>query len=222
MVEGGRIDHAHHRGNAYRALEETVGFSDAVRAAVLATAADDTLIVVTADHSHTLTMAGYPKRGNPILGKVRGHDEDEASVGGLSRDGAGRSYTTLGYANGPGQVAESATQPAGSKRFPHEPAHYAATAVQRPDLDEVDTAAADYLQESTVPLKSETHSGEDVVIFARGPGAEGVHGSFEQNALFHLMVQASPPMRGRLCALGSCGDGRLPDILPAAAKPPLH
>ena len=44
----------------------------AVRAAVEATSRDDTLIVVTADHSHTLNFVGYPVRGNPILGKVRG------------------------------------------------------------------------------------------------------------------------------------------------------
>ncbi|HZF99174.1 MAG TPA: alkaline phosphatase, partial [Pseudoxanthomonas sp.] len=37
MVEGARIDHAHHYGNAYRALDETIAFSDAVRAAVEAT-----------------------------------------------------------------------------------------------------------------------------------------------------------------------------------------
>ncbi len=34
VVEGGRIDHAHHQGNAFRALDETVALSDAVRAAV--------------------------------------------------------------------------------------------------------------------------------------------------------------------------------------------
>jgi alkaline phosphatase len=31
MVEGGRIDHGHHAGNAYRALTETIEFADAVR-----------------------------------------------------------------------------------------------------------------------------------------------------------------------------------------------
>ncbi|HTE40110.1 MAG TPA: alkaline phosphatase, partial [Steroidobacteraceae bacterium] len=70
MVEGGRIDHAHHAGNAYRALTETIALSAAVKKAQEMTSDQDTLIVVTADHSHTLTMVGYPSRGNPILGKA--------------------------------------------------------------------------------------------------------------------------------------------------------
>jgi len=68
MVEAGRIDHGHHVGNAERALSDTIALSDAVRVALEATNPAQTLIVVTADHSHTLTIAGYPKRGNPILG----------------------------------------------------------------------------------------------------------------------------------------------------------
>ena len=72
MVEGARIDHANHYGNAYRALDETIALAEAVRTAAEMTSADDTLILVTADHAHTLTFAGYPMRGNPILGKVRG------------------------------------------------------------------------------------------------------------------------------------------------------
>ena len=52
MVEGGRIDHAHHAGNAYRALSDTVAFSDAVAVAMKLVNLEDTLIVVTADHSH--------------------------------------------------------------------------------------------------------------------------------------------------------------------------
>ncbi|MCB1577372.1 MAG: alkaline phosphatase, partial [Xanthomonadales bacterium] len=153
----------------------------------------------------------------PILGKVRGFDEAEPSAAGLRRDGAGRSYTTLGYANGPGHLAASNRQPAGTKRFPHKPSHQDTAAVPRPDLDDVDTTDPDYLQESAVPMKDETHGGEDVAVFARGPGAEGVHGSFEQNALFHLMVQASPPIRRLLCRRGDCSDGTLPDRLPAAS-----
>ncbi|MEO8003226.1 MAG: alkaline phosphatase, partial [Arenimonas sp.] len=67
MVEGGRIDHANHSGNAFRALTETVSFSNAVRTAMEMTSDKDTLIIVTADHSHTMTFSGYPVRGNPIL-----------------------------------------------------------------------------------------------------------------------------------------------------------
>ena len=74
LVEGGRIDHAHHAGNAYNALHETIALDRAVAAAQSLTSAEDTLLIVTADHSHVFTIAGYPTRGNPILGKVIGSD----------------------------------------------------------------------------------------------------------------------------------------------------
>ena len=96
VVEGGRIDHAHHAGNAYRALVDAIAFSEAVAVAVEMTDPAETLIVVTADHSHTLTIAGYSARGNPILGFAAGMD------GTPLKDAAGVPYTTLGYANGPG------------------------------------------------------------------------------------------------------------------------
>ena len=73
MVEAGRIDHGHHAGSAYNALTDAIEFSNAVQKAV-DTASDDTLIIVTADHSHVFTIAGYPTRGNPILGKVVQND----------------------------------------------------------------------------------------------------------------------------------------------------
>lgn len=88
MVEGGRIDHANHAGNAYSALDETVSLSDAVRVAVQ-TAPPDTLIIVTADHSHTLNFVGYPLRGNQILGKVHGTDGEEGDRSQLATDLAG-------------------------------------------------------------------------------------------------------------------------------------
>lgn len=95
MVEGGRIDHAHHAGNAYRALTDTIAFAAAVQTAVEHTDPASTLILVTADHSHTLTISGYSQRGNPILG--------HATAGGRPlTDARQRPYTTLSYANGPG------------------------------------------------------------------------------------------------------------------------
>ena len=96
VVEGGRIDHAHHAGNAYRALVDAIALSEAVAVAVQTTDPDETLIVVTADHSHTLTISGYSARGNPILGYAAGEDGQPLT------DTAGVAYTTLGYANGPG------------------------------------------------------------------------------------------------------------------------
>ena len=218
VVEGGRIDHAHHDGNAFRALEETIALSDAVRAAVAASHADDTLILVTADHSHTLVMAGYSVRGNPILGKVRGRNRDGLPAETLSKDAAGRSYTTLGYANGPGNNGASDVQPQGPKHYPHEPRHYDPAPVPRPNLDAVDTADPDYLQEAGIPLKSETHGGEDVAVFARGPGAEAVRGSLEQNVLFHLMVQAHPVLRQQLCAISRCDNAGAPVELPRVER----
>lgn len=96
MVEAGRIDHAHHASNAYRALTDTIAMADAVAVAAAMTKPSETLIIVTADHSHTLTIAGYPARGNPILGFVQDRSGEPMT------DTDGVAYTTLGYANGPG------------------------------------------------------------------------------------------------------------------------
>ena len=168
MVEGGRIDHAHHLGNAYRALTETIALSDAVRVALENTRAEDTLIVVTADHSHTLTISGYPMRGNPILGKVVGRSRKKEGQNEMAVDGKGKPYTTLSYANGPGYVDER----------------------HRPDLTHVETEESEYLQEATVPMRSETHAGEDVPIFAGGTRSALFHGVREQNYIYHAMVEA--------------------------------
>lgn len=180
MVEGGRIDHGHHAGNAYRALTDTIAFADAVQAAARATRAKDTLIIVTADHSHTLTISGYAVRGNPILGKAGGPEKARL-------DAMGAAYTTLNYANGPGYTGASSSQPHGPKRYPHWTRSFEAS-TGRPDLTDVDTTDPNYLQEATVPLSSETHAGEDVPVYARGPRAHLVRGVIEQNVIFHLMM----------------------------------
>ncbi|HEX7036378.1 MAG TPA: alkaline phosphatase [Pseudomonadales bacterium] len=166
MVEGGRIDHGHHAGNARRALEDAVAMADAVQTALDLTDEANTLILVTADHSHTFTISGYPRRGNPIFGTVVYPDGSPAT------DTEGRPYTTLGYQNGPG---------------------YRETL---PDLTSVDTEAVDYLQISAYPLDSETHGGEDVPAYALGPNAEAVRGVMEQNRLFDVMQQALMPDGG--------------------------
>jgi alkaline phosphatase len=189
-VEGGRIDHAHHAGNARRALRDTIEFSEAVRVAREESDPSDTLILVTADHSHVFTIAGYPTRGNDILGKVRSNDAAGEPDDVYSLDAAGRPYTTLGYHNGPGArstVLEDEgssihnTEGENAVRSPHR---------RRPDLTQVDTGALDFLQEAAVPLAYESHSAEDVAVYAEGPGAEMIRGVQEQNYLYHAMVEA--------------------------------
>lgn len=169
MVEAGRIDHGHHAGNAKRALTDAVELSRAVqRAAELV--GDDSLIIVTADHSHAFTMAGYPTRGNPILGLVVSNDETTGLPTSAPAKGKdGKPYTTLGYANGPGAAPDG------------EP---------RPDLSHVDTTADDFRQQALVSFESETHGGEDVAIYARGPQAYLFQGTMEENATYFVMARA--------------------------------
>jgi alkaline phosphatase len=68
IITGGRIDLAHHANDAYRALRDVVAFDDAVQMAMDLTNENDTLIMVTADHSHPFIMAGYSNLDNEILG----------------------------------------------------------------------------------------------------------------------------------------------------------
>ena len=179
MVESGRIDHAHHAGNAYNALTDAVELSEAVAKAAELSNSDDTLIIVTADHSHVFTIAGYPKRGNPILGKVVGIGSNSPS---LAADGT--PYTTLGYTNGLG------FRDLGNETDADE-AYNQAIDAGRKDLSQIDTQAPGFHQEALIPLGSETHAGEDVGVYASGPGAALVSGTNEQNMVFHVMNYAA-------------------------------
>ncbi len=177
-VESGRIDHAHHAGNAYNALNDTIEFAKAVQAAVDNTNPEETLILVTADHSHVFTIAGYPKRGNPILGQV-------VAVGATTPSLAADDmpYTTVGYANGLGfrNLGDETDADA---------SYTSAAVAGRVELNGVDTTTPGFHQEATVPMGSETHAGEDISLHAKGPGAQLAQGVIEQNVVFHLINQA--------------------------------
>ena len=112
MVEGGRIDHALHETTARKALQDTVAFDDAIKAALDEAKKSDptlgrTLIVVTADHDHTLVLNGYGKRtgrttaSNPgVLGLLRNYFD-----GSLAKDLDGKPFTILGFGNGENRPA---------------------------------------------------------------------------------------------------------------------
>ncbi len=191
MVESGRIDHGHHAGSAYNALTDTIEFAKAVKAAVESVDMSKTLILVTADHSHVFTIAGYPKRGNPILGKVVsvGSDVPATAADGLP-------YTTLGYTNGRGfRDLGNETDADASYGLPID--------AGRMDLTSVDTETSGFHQEALIPLGSETHAGEDIAIYGKGPGAHYVSGTNEQSVIFHIMDRVARLAKKAGAALGN-------------------
>ena len=169
MVEGGRIDHALHNTNAKRALADTIAFDDAIAAAIAEVKKTDptlanTLIVVTADHDHTMTINGYGKIGNPIL------DINRSYTNGLdSKDINGINYTTLVFGNGPNRPN-----------------------VARTTLTSATVTADAYLQEAGVRTAagSETHGGGDVMLFATGAGSQGFKGTMDNTQVFTLLRAA--------------------------------
>lgn len=174
MVEGGRIDHAHHAGQAGFALEEAVELARAVQYALDHTDPAETLIMVTADHSHVFTISGYPKRGNDILGLVvppQGSGEDGGDGASPLIAADGKPYTTLGYANGPGGI-------------------YADEDGDGEHLRPVPQTGLSARQQALVPLPAETHGGEDVALFATGPGAARARGVIEQNLIYSIIRKA--------------------------------
>lgn len=89
FVEGGQIDFAHHSTYAKVSFDETSELSKAVEHAREITSEEDTLIVVSSDHSHTLQYSGYAPRGNNIIGTAGSAIDNKP-------------YLTISYANGGG------------------------------------------------------------------------------------------------------------------------
>ncbi len=172
MVEGGRIDHALHGTNAARALADTKAFDDAIQSAVdqmrrIDPELDDTLIVATADHDHTMAFNGYGKRGTDILGLNVNYANDLPST-----DANGVNYTTLVFGNGANRVDV------------------------RANLDQSVVTGNDYLQEVAIRRGapgSETHGGGDVMLYATGSPkvARSFKGTIDNTRVFSLVRAAA-------------------------------
>lgn len=197
MVEGGRIDHALHATNAKRALVDAVAFDDAIAAVLAKVDLKDTLVVVTADHDHTMAINGYGRvtgattPDNPgILGTVQKPDGTNVL------DADGLPYTILAFGNGVRRpdvrgvddmkalVEASFGSPlvtAGSLTV--DPAAPAAG----------NTAADNYYQVAGVRTSgagSETHGGGDVMLMADGAGAAKIKGTLDNTQVFGIVKAA--------------------------------
>lgn len=179
MVEGGRIDHALHETTARKALQDTVAFDNAIKTAIEKAWLNDpqlrnTLIVVTADHDHTLVLNGYAKRTGKttastpgVLGLVLNY-----VTGAATPDADGRPYTIIGFGNGENRVQGARSS--------------------MPSLDDTTISANTYHQEAAIPTAagSETHGGTDVFLGAIGKSAEDFHGVIDNTRVFKLIRTA--------------------------------
>ena len=175
MVEGGRIDHALHETTARKALQDTVAFDDAIKTAIDKMKLKDadlknTLIVVTADHDHTLVLNGYAARTGPttasnpgVLGLLKNF------VTGLyNNDSSGNPFTIIGFGNGENRPAT------------------------RSALTDAQVADKTYHQEAAIPMAagSETHGGTDVFLGAIGRGSDKFTGVITNTEVFNLVRQS--------------------------------
>lgn len=159
LVEAARIDHAHHDNLGRMALEETAEMHRAVEAIMERIDLRDTLVIVTSDHSHTLTVGGYPPRGTDILGKGDFSREDEMPL------------FTLSYANGMSHWQ-----------------HVDAVEGGRRNPLGMDYHNKWFVQPATVPLEDETHGGDDVAVFAAGPYAQLFTGEWVVDSVVHVLL----------------------------------
>ncbi|MGQ0507957.1 MAG: alkaline phosphatase [Myxococcaceae bacterium] len=164
MVEGGRIDHALHSTLAQKALAETAAFDAAIKAALESVDLNETLIVVTADHDHTMAMNGYGQRGEGthVLDIVK-----DPITGQPSLDADGFPYPTFVFGNGPNRPGV------------------------RAGADVLNVLDKNFTHLSAVKVPEETHGGGDVMLMAGGAGSEAFKGTLDNTAVFGLVKTAA-------------------------------
>lgn len=141
VVEGGLIDFAHHRGHAAQALIETVRLSEAIEETLKLIDTSETLVIVTSDHTHSLSFNGYGDRGSSILGVAQKSKYDN------------RNYTTLTYSTG-GINNMGYTIDNGK--------------IARIDPSLNDTTDYNYSQQAAIITDEAYHGGADVAVYAKG------------------------------------------------------
>uniref|UniRef100_A0AAZ3R6D5 Alkaline phosphatase n=1 Tax=Oncorhynchus tshawytscha TaxID=74940 RepID=A0AAZ3R6D5_ONCTS len=85
----------------------------------------------------------------------------------------------------------------------------------RENVSTLDYEENNYKAQSAVPLSMETHGGEDVAVFAKGPMAHLLHGVHEQNYIPHVMAYAACIGQNRDHCMSSSGASSLSAALPS-------
>jgi alkaline phosphatase len=196
MVEAGLIDKYNHPLDWERSVYDTIMLSNAVQVAKdWADGRNDTLIIVTPDHTH----------GVSIVGTV-----DDARPGPEMRDKVGV-YSEAGFPNYPDPDKDGYPPSVDVSRrlamfYGNFPDHYETF---RPKLDGPNVPAVSkdklyvaneqyrnvpgaMLRTGNLPRSADTgtHTADDALLTAVGPGADEFHGFMENVEVFRVMVDA--------------------------------
>lgn len=197
MVEGASIDKMSHAQDGERSLYDTIEFDKAVAAArEFAKTHPDTLIVVTGDHTHSMSVIGTiddSKPGTDMREKV-GIYADAGFPNYEDKDGDGfpdridpSKRLAVVYGNFPDHYETFAPKLNG----PYEPAiqnekkEYVANPAYK------DAPGAVFVQ-GNIPRNNDStaHAVDDVVLQATGPGAEGFKGYMEESDVYRVLADA--------------------------------
>jgi alkaline phosphatase len=193
MVEAASIDKMEHPLDGPRATYDTIEFDQAIGVAKKwAEGRDDTLIVITADHNHSMSIVGTHDR----------RDAEGRNANGVYGDAGFPTYSDDdgdGFPDDPnpdvGLFFGWSNHPDHTDDFQHN------TVFQQPSLIDPDTGEAvdnperdpdAELQVGNLPLNSTNcvHTVEDVSIFASGPGAARFNAFLDNTEVFHAMADA--------------------------------
>ncbi|MDZ5452758.1 alkaline phosphatase [Labrys sp. ZIDIC5] len=197
MVEAASIDKMSHAQDGERSLYETIEFDKAVGAArEFAKTHPDTLIVVTGDHTHSMSVIGTvddSKPGTDMREKV-GIYADAGFTNYEDKDGDGypdkidpSKRLAVVYGNYPDHYETFSPKLDG----PYEPAiqnekkEYVANPAYK------DVPGAVFVQ-GNIPRNNDStaHAVDDIVLQATGPGAEGFKGYLEESDVYRVLADA--------------------------------
>ena len=194
VVEAANIDKMTHPLDNERAVVDTIEFDKAIGVAKeFAASNPDTMIVVTGDHTHGITIVGT------VDDTVEGTDMREKV--------AGRGFTNYVDANNDGYPDNIDVSKRLAMFVSNYPDHYETfrpkldnpftPAVQNEKKDFVaneaykDVPGAVFVQGNLPKSQaSGAHTVDDVVLQAAGPGAEGFKGYMEQSDVYRVLADA--------------------------------
>ncbi|MFG2045769.1 alkaline phosphatase [Dactylosporangium sp. NPDC048998] len=193
MVEGASIDKQEHPLDGPRAVYDTIEFDQAIGVAKRwAARRDDTLIVVTADHNHSMSIIGTHDRGKADGRAGNGVYADAGFPTYVDKDGDGFPddpnpdvQLFFGWSNHPDHADDFQLDPKPTQPALIDPA--TGKAVANPAHDpgaELQTGNLPFDQTNCV------HTVEDVSIVASGPGAQRFNAFLDNTEVFHAIIDA--------------------------------